>query len=106
MSTCSARQPRTIVIETEQVDDSPHIVLAANAYADPPRVRQDVVALRAPRRHELIPDRNRKRKIGEPASMQMPELSSPHAEFETAKTMRSGNHTVPRAHFPGDPGRK
>lgn len=102
----SARQPRTVVIETEQVDDGSHIVLAANAYADPPRVRKNVVTLRAARGDELFPNRNGKWQIGEPASMQMPELPSSHTKFKTAEPMRSGNHTVPRTDFAGDPGRK
>jgi len=60
----------------------------------------------APRRHELVADRNRKWKIGKPASMQVAELSSSHAEFESAETMRSGNDAVPRTQFAGNPGRK
>src|SRR4030095_781131 len=64
----AGRQPRPIVIEAEQIDDGLHIVLAANAYADPPRVRQDVVTLRAAGGDELLADRNRKWKIGKPAS--------------------------------------
>ena len=95
-------EPRTIVIETEQLDDRLHIVLTANAHAHPPGVRQDVVTLRTPCGYQLIADRNRKWKIGKPASMQMAELSSSHAEFEAAEPMRSGNDIVPRRQFAGD----
>lgn len=95
-------EPRTIVIETEQLDDRVHIVLTANADAHPPGVGQDVVTLRAPSGYELIADRNRKRKIGKPASMQMAELSSSHAEFEATEPMGSGDDIVPRCHFAGD----
>jgi len=95
-------EPRTIVIETEQLDDRLHIVLTANAHAHPPGLRQDMVTLRAPCRDELITDRNRKRNIGKPASMQMAELSSSHAEFEAAEPVRSGNDILPRSQFAGD----
>jgi len=95
-------EPRTIVIETEQLDDRRHIVLTANAHAHPPGVRQDVVTLRTPCGYELFADRDRKWKIGKPASMQMAELSSSDAEFEAAEPMGSGNDIVPRRHFAGD----
>src|SRR4030095_10336919 len=66
----AGRQPRTIVIEAEQIDDGLHIVLAANAYADPPRVREDMVTLRAARGDELRADRTRKEKMGRRGSLE------------------------------------
>src|SRR6185503_11305506 len=99
-------QPRAVVVETEQLDDGLHIFVASNAHADPSRVRQDVVMLRASRGHELLPDRDWKWKIGEAASMQMAELSSSYTELDTAETMRSGDHAVPRSHFAADLRRK
>jgi len=56
--------------------------------------------------HELISNRDWKGKIGEAASMQVAELSSSHAELETAETVRRGNYTVPRNHLAGDCRRK
>jgi hypothetical protein len=65
-----------------------------------------VVTLRAAGGDELLADRNRKWKIGKPASMQMAKLSSSDTELETTETMRRGNDTVPRGDFARDLRRK
>jgi hypothetical protein len=91
-----------IVGEAEQLDRAFDIVRLADRERDPSRVRQDVMWSGATGRDQFVPDPARKRKIGDPVAVQMPELTAADPKLDTTESMRSDLDGRPRSHDRGD----
>jgi hypothetical protein len=88
--------PRAVVIQAEQRDDSGDIGLAANVVADPSGLRQDMMRFSLTCRDELLADVHRKRQICHSIAMEMSKLTSPESKLDATKSVLSDRHTRPR----------
>src|SRR5262245_42052343 len=85
-------RPGALIVHPKQLDDASHIDFVADEHAHPPRLRMNVVRLRAAGGDELVPHKERERQVGQPAAMQMSKLPMPTAELGAAEAMTPCGH--------------
>jgi hypothetical protein len=87
--------PRPGVIQPEQLDDGGHIIAIADATTHPARFGEDVMRVCLPVRDQLLAYFDWKWQIGQPATVQVAELTAPEAELDAAESMRLDAHAFP-----------
>src|SRR6186713_1645989 len=81
-------RPRPVVVQAKELDHAIDVGLFANEHADPARLRMHVMRLGLPRRHQLLANQQRKRKVDQLVAMDMSEFSAPVTELDAAEAVR------------------
>lgn len=93
---------QSLVIDPEELHGGENVVLAADAEADPPRVRQSMVRPRAAGGHEVPAHAHTHQQVGHAAHMHVADLAIAHAEFDPAEAVRCDADAGPLAQHLGD----
>ena len=82
-------------VEPEQLDHTSRVVGSGHPDADPSRVGQDVMRLRAAGCDELVVQFARQGNIGQPVAVDVAHLFAPEAIFDAAESVRQRLHPRP-----------
>src|SRR5215212_8927441 len=98
MRSCPRTLPRRqpLVVLPEQLERPIDVVLAPDPVADPTGPRQHVVHLRRTSLDQLLPHPHRKREIGHPFAVKVPDLMPVHPKLDTTKPVRPRFDPRPR----------
>ena len=91
-------QPRTAIIQAEQLDDGINISFVVDIAGDPSGFWMQIMKVGAARIHKLFANADREWDIHETIAVQMPNLSPAHPK-ENDATVRLDRHSRPGSHF-------